>query len=114
VLSLHLDYTDLGLCRLLQYREGRLPMGLNELRERLDTIDEQVVSLLSERAQVVVQVAAFKLQHNLPVYMPEREVFIIERLRALNPGPLGGDTLERIYRTILEEMRKFESEYYKE
>jgi len=85
-------------------------MGLNELREHLDTIDKQVVFLLSERARVVVQVAAFKLQHNLPVYIPEREAFIIERLRALNPGPLSGDTLERIYRTILEEMRKFESE----
>jgi chorismate mutase-like protein len=86
-------------------------MGLNKLRERLDTIDKQVVSLLSERAQVVVQVAAFKLQHNLPVYIPEREASIIERLRILNPGPLSGDTLERIYRTILEEMRKFEGEY---
>lgn len=86
-------------------------MGLNELRERLDAIDEQVLSLLSERARVVVQVAAFKQQHNLPVYIPEREASIIKRLRALNPGPLGGDALERIYRTIIEAMREFESEH---
>jgi chorismate mutase-like protein len=86
-------------------------MGLDELRKRLDTIDERVMALLSERAQVVVQVAAFKLQHNLPVYIPEREALIVERLRALNPGPLSGDAVERIYRTILEEMRKFESAY---
>lgn len=86
-------------------------MGLNELRKRLDAIDEQMLSLLSERAQVVVRVAAFKQQHDLPVYIPEREASIIERLRTLNPGPLSGDTLERIYRTIIEEMRKFESEY---
>ena len=86
-------------------------MGLNELRKRLDAIDEQMMSLLSERAQVVMQVAIFKRQHNLPVYIPEREASIIERLQAMNPGPLSGDTLGRIYRTIIEEMRRFENEY---
>lgn len=84
-------------------------MGLDELRERLDIIDEQMMALLSERATVVHKVADFKRHHNIPVYIPEREASIIERLRALNPGPLSGDAVERIYRTIVEEMRKFES-----
>ena len=86
-------------------------MGLDALREQLDIIDEQILSLLSERAKVVMQVADFKRHHNIPIYVPEREVSIIERLRTINPGPLPGDTIERIYRTVLEEMRKFESEY---
>jgi chorismate mutase/prephenate dehydratase len=86
-------------------------MGLDELRTQLDVIDEQVVALLSERAQVILKVADVKRRQNLPVYIPEREAFIIERLRAMNPGPLSGDTIERIYRTIIEEMRKFESEH---
>jgi len=85
-------------------------IGLDELRERLDIIDEQMMALLSERAKVVNKVADFKRRHNIPVYIPEREVSIIERLRALNPGPLSGDAVERIYRTIVEEMRKFESQ----
>ena len=87
-------------------------MGLDELRERLDIIDEQMLLLLSERAKVVSHVADFKRQHNLPVYIPEREASIIERLRMINPGPLPGDAVERIYRTIVEEMRKFESESF--
>jgi chorismate mutase/prephenate dehydratase len=86
-------------------------MGLDELRERLDTIDERIMTLLSKRAQVVVQVADFKRQYNLPIHIPERELSIIERLRARNPGPLRGEALERIYRTIIEEMRKFEGEH---
>ena len=85
-------------------------MGLDELRERLDIIDEQIMSLLSERAKVVMKVADFKRHHNIPIYIPEREAAIIERLRTTNPGPLPGDAIERIYRTIVEEMRKFESE----
>ena len=85
-------------------------MGLDELRERLDVIDEQIMSLLSERAKVVMQVADFKRHHNMPIYIPEREASIIERLRTINPGPLPGDAIERIYRTVVEEMRNFESE----
>jgi len=86
-------------------------MGLDALRERLDIIDERILSLLSERAKVIVEVADFKRHHDIPIYVPEREVSIIERLRSANPGPLPGDTIERIYRNILEEMRKFESEH---
>ena len=86
-------------------------MGLDALRERLDIIDERILSLLSERAKVIMQVADFKRHHNIPIYVPEREASIIERLRTGNPGPLPGDTIERIYRTVLEEMRKFESGY---
>ena len=86
-------------------------MGLDALRDRLDIIDERILSLLSERAKVIVQVADFKRHHNIPIYVPEREVSIIERLCRANPGPLPDDTIERIYRNILEEMRKFEGEY---
>jgi chorismate mutase-like protein len=85
-------------------------MGLDELRGRLDAIDERVIALLSERAHIVDQVAAVKRQHNIPVYIPAREASIIQRLRMINTGPLSGDAIERIYRTIIEEMRKFESE----
>jgi len=86
-------------------------MELDALRDRLDILDERILSLLSERAKVIIQVADFKRQHNMPIYVPEREGSIIERLRTVNPGPLPGDTIERIYRNILEEMRKFESDH---
>ena len=95
--------------RLWLHGEETDIMGLDELRERLDILDEQMMSLLSERAKVVMQVADFKRHHSLPVYIPEREASLIERLRMMNPGPLPGDAIERIYRTIVEEMRKFES-----
>ena len=85
-------------------------MGLDMLRERLDIIDEQIISLLSERAKIIMKVADFKRHHNIPVYVPEREASIIERLRTINPGPLPGDAIERIYRTVVEEMRNFESQ----
>jgi chorismate mutase/prephenate dehydratase len=84
-------------------------MELDELRNRLDAIDDRVVALLSERAHVVAHVAEAKQQHHLPIYIPEREASIIRRLRTINPGPLSGDAIERIYRAVIEEMRHFES-----
>jgi chorismate mutase/prephenate dehydratase len=86
-------------------------MSLDEFRAYLDTIDTQLMTLLSQRAQVVLQVADYKRQHNLPVYVPEREEAIVARLRALNPGPLSGEAVARIYQVLIEEMRKFEGEH---
>ena len=86
-------------------------MGMNELRERLDGIDNQILDLLSKRAQVVLQVAYFKQKHQMPAYVPARESAIFKRLRTTNPGPLGGDAIERIYRMVIEEMRKFEEQH---
>jgi chorismate mutase/prephenate dehydratase len=85
-------------------------MELDELRNRLDAIDDRVVALLSERAHVVAHVAEVKQEHHLPIYIPEREASIIQRLRTINPGPLSGDAIERIYRAVIEEMRHFESD----
>lgn len=86
-------------------------MGMDQLRARLDAIDDQVLALLAERAQVILQVADFKQKHEIPAHIPARESEIFERLRATNPGPLQGDAVERIYRAVIVEMRKFEEEH---
>ena len=62
-------------------------MGL-EHSQQFDSIDTQILSLLSERAEIVMQVADFKRHHHMPVYVPEREASIITHLRTINPGPL--------------------------
>lgn len=86
-------------------------MGIDELRACLDGIDNQMLALLSKRAQVVLQVADFKQKHEMPAHVPARERAIFARLRKMNPGPLSGDAIERIYRTVIEEMRKFEEQH---
>lgn len=83
-------------------------MGLDALRERLDVLDAQIVSLLSARAKVIREVADFKRRHGLPIYVPEREAALIQRLQTINPGPLPAAAVAHIYQTVLEEMRTFE------
>jgi chorismate mutase/prephenate dehydratase len=84
-------------------------MSLNDLRQALDRIDNEMMSLLAQRASLILQVADFKKQHGGPVYDPEREEAIIARLLDLNPGPLPTEAVGRIYRKIIEEMRNFEA-----
>ena len=42
--------------------------GLEELRRRIDGIDEQLVDLLNARARVVVEIGKLKQQNNAPIY----------------------------------------------
>lgn len=86
-------------------------MDLDQLRLRLDAIDDQVLALLSERARAVLDIGDYKRKHGVPIHVPERENNVVERLQTDNPGPLHGDAIERIYRTIIEEMRKLEEQH---
>ena len=86
-------------------------MDLDQLRLRLDAIDAQVLALLSERAGAVLDIGDYKRKHGLPIHVPERENNVVERLQKDNPGPLHEDAIERIYRAIIEEMRKLEEEH---
>ena len=86
-------------------------MDLDQLRLRLDAIDDQVLALLSERAGVVLDIGDYKRKHGLPIHVPERETSVVNRLQMDNRGPLHRNAIERIYRTIIEEMRNLEEEH---
>ena len=65
---------------------------LQQNRDAIDSIDKKLVQLLSERAKSGIQ----KEQ-----YDPVHEAEIIEKLVALNPGPLSAGALRAIYRELV-------------
>jgi chorismate mutase/prephenate dehydratase len=75
--------------------------GLKELRERIDAIDEKILSLLNRRARVVLEVARLKRDKNVGFYSPERERQILDRLQRINEGPFPNDALRLIFREII-------------
>lgn len=79
---------------------------LKSLRERIDSIDDALLTLVSERAGIAKQVGRAK--NGEKIYRPEREAQIIRRLRESNPGPLSGDTIERLIREIISACRALE------
>ena len=74
---------------------------LDELRKEIDRVDRQIVSLLNERYNIVKEVGEWKHAHNQPVYVPEREKMLLEKLESTNPGPMPNPTLRAIYREIM-------------
>ena len=48
-------------------------MSLEELREKIDAVDDQLVRLFQERMQVAAEIAKYKAERDLPVLQPARE-----------------------------------------
>lgn len=80
-------------------------MDIADWRTKIDQLDEQIVTLLSERAAAAVAIGQLKLGNGAPIYEPNREQAVFEHVRALNPGPLTAAQLQDIYDRIMDVMR---------
>ncbi len=83
-------------------------MSIEKLRAGIDSIDSEIIRLLNERCRLVCEVGAWKRENNLPIYVPEREHQLLERLTSLNSGPLPREALIHIYREIMSASIKLE------
>ena len=78
--------------------------GLQGLREKIDELDHRLVELLNARARIVVEIGKIKHQAGTPVYAPDREKVVLDRIRKANRdagGPLPDSCLEAIYRELM-------------
>ena len=80
-------------------------MTLEELRQRIDVLDRQLVELLNERARAAQMVGHLKAATSLPVYEPNREKVVYANVREANKGPLPDIELTHIYERIIDVMR---------
>jgi chorismate mutase/prephenate dehydratase len=80
---------------------SKKPLDLDALRKRINELDKKLVSLISERATVVVDIGKFKRGSGTPIYAPHREREVLDRALALNKGPLSNKTIEAIYRELM-------------
>ncbi|MGH8012698.1 MAG: prephenate dehydratase domain-containing protein, partial [Candidatus Binataceae bacterium] len=74
---------------------------LAELRATIDEINGKIVQLLSARAEAARRIGHLKQRDGAPIVQPAREREVLERVVALNPGPLGADHLRRIFIEII-------------
>jgi chorismate mutase/prephenate dehydratase len=76
-------------------------MSLDELRNRIDEIDLELVKLLNERARVVVEIGKLKSKTGGQIYAPDREKQILEKITKVNQGPLPDRCLAAIWRELM-------------
>ena len=81
---------------------------IDELRRRIDELDEQLVVLLNARAGCALEIGRLKHQVALEVYQPDREADVLRHVRAKNHGPLGPDAITRLFERVIDEARRLE------
>lgn len=81
---------------------------LKPLRDQIDAIDAQLISLLNQRAGVAQQVGHIKAETNAPVFRPEREAQVLARVAERNDGPLASSDLQSIFREVMSACRALE------
>jgi chorismate mutase/prephenate dehydratase len=82
---------------------------LAPLRTQIDEIDQQLLELLSKRAQAAQAVGHIKNESSAPIFRPERESQVIQNVLQKNPGPLLADGIASIWREIMSACRALES-----
>ncbi len=76
-------------------------MNLDELRKKIDEIDQRIIALLEDRTNLVLRVGKSKAEAGKEVYAPERENQIYQKIDQLANGTLPKSALKSIYREIM-------------
>ena len=88
-------------------------MTLPEIRQKIDALDEQLLKLLSERADLVHEVGVVKRTDGTEIYAPEREEMVLRALTEKNiqlKGRLPEKSIRAIYREIMSASLALEKE----
>jgi chorismate mutase len=81
---------------------------VDDLRRRIDQIDDQLMRLLNSRSACAVEIGRIKRHIGMAVYQPEREKWILERAERNNPGPLDSGAVRRVFERVIDESRRLE------
>ncbi len=77
---------------------------LRELRDAIDQADARLVELLNERMRHVVEVGRLKNGTGAPIYQPDREAQVLQRVARANRahgGPLPDAAVTAIFREVM-------------
>ena len=79
---------------------------LQELRNEIDKIDQQIVALFEERMQVSGEVAEYKIENGRKVFDKEREHAKLETLKALASNEFNRHGVQELFQQIMSISRK--------
>ncbi len=80
---------------------------LQEARNKINKIDEQMASLFEERMQTVEEIAAVKMEHDMPIYDAAREQEIIDSKSKL----ISNDAYRPYYKEFIQDIMNISKEY---
>ena len=81
---------------------------IEELRNRVDEVDRELIRILNERARIVQEIVAIKADAGKPLFDPRREEEILRKVADENQGPIYDTSLREIFELILHRIRDLE------
>ena len=81
--------------------------GLKQLRVQIDRIDDELLKLVNQRAELARQIG--HLKDNDAVLRPEREAQILQRVQNNNAGPLSKQAVAQLFTEIMSQCRALEA-----
>ena len=75
--------------------------ALAPLRVQIDSLDQQLLALLNQRARVAEQVGEIKRAEGSPFFRPDRVAQVIDKIQGANQGPLLNQHVASIWREIM-------------
>jgi len=82
---------------------------IEALRQKIDSIEDKLISLLNERASYALEIGKIKRKQGLSITDPKREEIILNRVAQKNPGPVSNEFITSIFKNIIEETIRMES-----
>lgn len=89
-------------------------MDIEHWRKEIDDIDAELLRLLNMRARLALKVGSLKQAADLPFCDPDRERHVLRRMQEINSGPLDERAVGKVFRRIIRESRRVESEVMSE
>ncbi|MFG6355362.1 MAG: prephenate dehydratase [Acetatifactor sp.] len=83
-------------------------MDLLELREQIDAIDRQIVSLYEQRMDICSQVAEYKIETGKKVFDRQREMEKLASVKALTHNAFNSHGVEELFEQIMSMSRKLQ------
>jgi chorismate mutase len=81
---------------------------IEELRSRIDLLDETLVRMLNARAACALEIGRLKRAEGIPIYQPDREAQVLRNVQQFNNGPLDQPAMRRLFERIIDEARHLE------
>ena len=81
-------------------------MQLDECRQKIDVIDEKIRELFEQRMDVAAEVAAYKIEHDMPVLVPEREAQKLAEITGGARDAFDATALRELFTQIMAISRK--------
>ena len=81
---------------------------METIRKKIDSIDGKILELINQRAREAMHIGDIKRKAGAVAYVPHREKAVIRELIGKNAGTITGDSVDAIFREIINACRSLE------